>query len=134
MSGFANSTGLNSCSIVSGDASNCSCNLTVHPVTSSRISVWRSIFFIREPPPLQLSLKQSRPLLVNLSESPTGYCLASFKRECPIMTQSLLSAPTQRTATVVGGVWCARVCACVRACIHARVMCLQYTIIIFYPR
>ena len=49
------------------------------------------------------------------------------------MTQSLVGAPTQRTATVVGGVWCARVCACVRACIHACVMCLQYTIILFFP-
>ena len=30
--------GRNSCSIVSGDASNCSYRLTVHPVTSSRLS------------------------------------------------------------------------------------------------
>ena len=38
----------------------------------------------------------------------------------------------------VGGVGvcvreCERVCACVGACVRACVMCLQYTIMIFYP-
>ena len=28
---------------------------------------------------------------------------------------------------------CVRVCTCVHASLHACVMCLQYTIIIFYP-
>ena len=28
---------------------------------------------------------------------------------------------------------CARVCACVRPCMRTCVMCLQYTMIIFYP-
>ena len=54
------------------------------------------------------------------------------------MTESWLGAP--KTATVVGG---DGVCvfasvsvyarACMRACIRACVMCLQYTIMIFYP-
>ena len=55
---------------------------------------------------------------------------------------SWLGAPTHRTATVVGGWWvsaCARVGACVcvrtcmRACERARVMCLQYTKMLFDP-
>ena len=59
------------------------------------------------------------------------------------MTESWLGARTQRTAMVVGGGGdvrvreCERVCACVRAyvhtCMRACVMCLQYTIMIFYP-
>ena len=53
------------------------------------------------------------------------------------MPESWLGAPTQRTATVVGGGVrvreCERACACVRACMRACVMCLQYTIMIFYP-
>ena len=35
---FSQTTGRNSCSIVSGDISNCSYRLTVHPVTSSHLS------------------------------------------------------------------------------------------------
>ena len=48
-----------------------------------------------------------------------------------LTTESWLGAPIQRTASVVGERVreCERVCACVRAC----VMCLQYTIMIFYP-
>ena len=54
-----------------------------------------------------------------------------------LTTESWFGAPIQRTATVVGGGEgggervreCSLICACVRAC----VMCLQYTIMIFYP-
>ena len=53
-------------------------------------------------------------------------------------TESWLGAPIQRTATVVGGggvgvCVSASVSVRARACVHACVMCLQYTIMIFYP-
>ena len=51
-------------------------------------------------------------------------------------TESWLGAPIQRTVTVVGGGGVsvfASVSVCARACVHACVMCLHYTIMIFYP-
>ena len=40
--------GRNSCSIVSGDVSNCSYRLTVYPVTSSRLSSVKYFFYTRK--------------------------------------------------------------------------------------
>ena len=40
--------GRNSCSIVSGDVSNCSYRLTVHPLSRVRVSVWPSNFLYAE--------------------------------------------------------------------------------------
>ena len=48
-----------------------------------------------------------------------------------LTTESWLGAPIQRTASVVGGG--ERVRKCARACVRACVMCLRYTIMIFYP-
>ena len=65
---------------------------------------------------------------VYLNESPTGHCLASVGK----------GAPNHDGSNSDGRGWgcawgCARVCACVRPCMRACVMCLQYTVIIFYP-
>ena len=40
--------GRNSCSVVSGDVSNCSYRLTVHPVTSSNLSLALQLFYTRK--------------------------------------------------------------------------------------
>ena len=71
----------------------------------------------------------------------TGVYRAFNAGEKGALTSSWLGAPTHRTPTtrmamVVVGVCvcaCASVCARVRAFGRAGVMCLQYTIIIFYP-
>ena len=76
-------------------------------------------------------------LFISMDDRPAIVSPASIA-VCP-STESWFGAPIQRTAMVVGGGGgvrvreCERVCACVRACMRACVMCLQYTIIIFYP-
>ena len=95
-----------------------------HILSWVRVSVRPRINFIREKTP-NLSLIQSRPHVVYFNGSPTGHCLASVESGAP--NHDGLIGRTD-TATVVGGA-CSRVCVRVRAC----VMCLQYTIMIFYP-
>ena len=82
-----------------------------HILSRVHVSVQPRICFIRGKNP-NLSLIQSRPHVVYFNGSPTGHCLASVESGTD-------------TATV-GGV---RVRECERAC----TMCLQYTIMIFYP-
>ena len=65
-----------------------------------------------------------------------GAATAFNSGEKGALTLSWLGALTHRTATtrmamVVG--WCVRRCVCARVCVHACVMCLQNTIIIFCP-
>ena len=75
----------------------------------------------------------ARMLFISMDHRPAIVSPAS-KAVRPTMTESWLGAPKQRTATVVGGVsGCASVCTRERACMRACMMCLQYTIIIFYP-
>ena len=71
---------------------------------------------------------------VYINESPVGHCLASVGKGAP-SHDSVMVGRTE-TANSDGRVWgcaCARVCASVRPCMRAYVMCLQYTMIIFYP-
>ena len=87
--------GRNSCSLVSGNVSNCSHRLTV--LSRVRVSVRPSIFFICEK--LQKSLaNRVASASVYFNESPIGHCLASVGK---------------RTETVIsdGRVWG---CACAR--------------------
>ena len=56
-----------------------------------------------------------------------------------VLTLSSLGATEASNLNGDGGMYvCVRVCAddarvCVRECVHACLMCLQYTIIIFHP-
>ena len=67
-------------------------------------------------------------LFISMNHRPAIVSPAS-KAGRPTMTESLLGAPIQRTAKVVG--WgggvrvreCERVCVCVRACVRARCVC-----------
>ena len=120
--------GRNSCSIFSGDGSNCSYRLS-----RVRISVQPSIFFICE--------KHSKPR-GNRATSASVY----FNGKRPAIVTSGAArhswlAQTHRIAVrrrrcVCGCVYvCTRSRGCVRtrvrASVCARVMCLQYTIMIF---
>ena len=94
------------------------------------------MFYTRKNP--NLSLIQSRPHVVYFNGSPTGHCLASIESGAP--NHGVMVGRTD-TANSDGRGWgwgvgvreCERVCACVRACVRACVMCLQYSIMIFYP-
>ena len=79
---------------------------------------------------------------VYFNESPIGHCLASVGKGAPNHDGVMVGrTETANSEVVCGGVRvrvpsvreCARVCACVRPCMHACVMCLQYTMIILYP-
>ena len=61
--------GHNSCSIVSGDVSNCSYRLTVHPVTSSRLSSVQQFFYMRKP---SINYHESRPSRIWLLNGPAA--------------------------------------------------------------
>ena len=67
---------------------------------------------------------------VYFNESPIGHCLASVGKGAP-NHDGVMVALTETATVVCGGVR-ARVCSCIRPCIRACVMCLQYTMIIFY--
>ena len=87
--------------------------------------------FIREKTP-NLSLIQSRLHVVYFNGSPPGHCLASVESGAPNHDGLIGRTDTANSDGRGGGVRvreCERVCACVRA----YAMCLQYTIIIFYP-
>ena len=107
-----------------------------HTLSRVRISVRPRIGFIREKTP-NLSLIQSRPHVVYFNGSPTGHCLASVESGAP--NHGVMVGRTD-TANSNGRGWgwgcaCSRVWVCVRvrACMSACMMCLQYTIMIFYP-
>ena len=80
---------------------------------------------------------------VYFNESPIGHCLTSVGKGAPNHDGVMIGRT--ETANSDGRVWCVRVrvrvrvrectrvCACVRPCMRACVMCLQYTMIIFYP-
>ena len=71
-------------------------------------------------------------LFISMDHRPTIVSPAS--KAVRLTTESWLGAPIQRTATVVGGGGvCVFASVHVRACMRACVMCLQYTIMIFYP-
>ena len=97
-----------------GDVSSCSYRLTVHPVTSWRLSSATNFFIyaknfqnLREIAwPVRLFISMSRRSAIVSSAS---------ERVRPTMTESWLGAPKQRTATVVG----VRVRVRVRTFVHA---------------
>ena len=65
---------------------------------------------------------------------PTGHSLASVESGAPY--HDGLIGRIDTAMTWGGGVRvreCERVCACVRPCMRACAMCLQYAIMIFYP-
>ena len=71
------------------------------------------------------------PHVVYVNGSPTGHCLAGVESGAP-NHDGLIGRTDTANMGGGGGVRvreCERVCACVRAC----AMCLQYTIMIFYP-
>ena len=109
--------GRNYCSIVSGDVSNCSYRLTVHPL----VSVRPSIFFMRKT--LKTLGKPGRQCLFQWPA--TSYC---HQRSGP---SRLAGTDTSNSDTVT----CVhvRVGACARVCVHTCVMRLQYSIILFDP-
>ena len=105
---------------MSGDVSNCSYRLTVHPVTSLHVSSAK-IFVYAEKKPPKLSRIPSRPLVVYLNEAPTGHCLTSVEKG--VLTPTWLGALTHRTATVVGV--CVSASACMHMCVLVCVICLH---------
>ena len=92
-----------------------------HILSRVRVSVRHRICFIREKTQ-NLSLIQRRPHVVYFNGSPTCHCLASVESGAPNHRVMV-----GRTDTATGGG--VRVHVCARACM----MCLQYTIMIFYP-
>ena len=127
--------GRNSCSIVSGDVSNCSYRLTVHPVTSSHLS--STLFYMRKT--LKTSGKPGHQCQCLFQWPAISYC---HKRSGPSrLSNTDPSNSDTATAVCVWGGVCTRSRGCVRtrvrpfirACMRACVMCLQYTIIIFDP-
>ena len=91
------------------------------------------VLYAKETP--HLSLIQSRPHVVYFNGSPTGHCLASVE-SCAPNHDGQIGCTDTANSDGRGGVGvrvreCERVC--VRACMRACAMCLQYTIIIFYP-
>ena len=107
-----------------------------HILSRVRVSVRPRICFIREKTP-NLSLIQSRPHGFFFNGSPTGHCLASVESGAP-NHDGLIGRTNTANSDGRGWGW---VCACsrvwagvrVRACMRACAMCLQYTIMIFYP-
>ena len=63
---------------------------------------------------------------VYFNESPIGHCLASVGKGAPNHDGVMVGCT--ETANSDGRVW-----GCARAYVRACVMCLQYTMIIFYP-
>ena len=69
---------------------------------------------------------------VYCNESPIGHCLASVGKGSP-NHEGVMVGRTETANSDGRGCVCARVCASVRPCMRACVMCLHYTMIIFYP-
>ena len=67
------------------------------------------------------------------------HCLASVEKGASNDDGVMVGRTDTANRDIVGGGGgvrireCEHVCACVRACVRACVMCLQYTIMIFYP-
>ena len=122
--------GRNSCSIVSGDVSNCSYHLTVHTVTSSRHSL-----------NIQNLGEIGWPARVCLNDPATGY--ECQRRGAVTVGRNWIVLTCTDTHTHARARACIRLCMCAlahawacvhaRACVRACVMCLQHTIIIFDP-
>ena len=110
----------NSCSIVSGDVSNCSYRLKVHPVTSSHLSS-ASNFFIREKHPKSQGNRWPARMFIWMTLLPAMNASGAGRHGW---------APTN--STNLYGSDCS-VCVCSHMHVRACVMCLQYMITIFYP-
>ena len=90
--------------------------------------------FIREKTQTYRKFRVARMLFISMYHRP-GHCLASVERGAPNHDGVIVRRTD--TANSDGRGWgggvrvreCELVCGCVRAC----VMCLQYTIMIFYP-
>ena len=96
-----------------------------HILSRVRVSVKPRICFICGKKPIVNTV--ARMLFISMDHRPAIVSPAS-KAVGPTMTD-WLGAPIQRRSWVGMGCACSRVWACVHAC----AMCLQYTIIIFYP-
>ena len=111
---LSQTAGRNSCSIVSGNVSNCSHRLTVscHEFASQ----FGLAFY--------LYAKNFQNLWsVYFNESPIGHCLASVGKDAP-NNDGVMVGRTETATVVCGGVRvreCAR--AYVRACVHAWCVC-----------
>ena len=114
--------GRNSCSLISGDVSNCSYRPTVGPTSCHEFASQfdLAIFLYAKNSPNYREYGVARTLFISMNRRSAIVSPAS-KRDHPTMTESWLGAPTQRTATptVVGGCVRARVCVCARACVRA---------------
>ena len=125
--------GRNSCSIVSGNVSNCSYSLKAHPFTSSRLSSAYQCFYTREHPKYRGNRVASACGYLNCQRS----ALSQAERSVTVGRHRIAIA-CAADGDGDDGCVCARVraraCACVcaracmRACVCACVMCLQYTI------
>ena len=113
--------GRNSCSIVSGNVSNHSYRLTVHPVTSWRLSTDR--------PFMAGGTGEKRPHLRH-GWAHTAHVTA---RTWMVTAVGGWACERVRVCACVRMCVCACACVCVRAYMRACVMCLPYTIILFDP-
>ena len=104
-----------------------------HILSRVRVSVRPRIGFIREKNP-NLSLIQSRPHVVYFNGSPTGHCLASVESGAPNHDGLIGRTDTANSDGRVWGGVCVFASVRVYACMRACAICLQYTIMIFYPR
>ena len=86
------------------------------------------VSYAKNPKPI-VNTESPACCLLYFNGPPTCHCLASVESGAP--NHGVMVGRTD-TATVVGGV-CVFASVSVRACMRACVMCLQYTIIIFYP-
>ena len=114
--------GRNSCSIVSGDVSNCLYRLTVYPLTSSRFSSGLAFFYMRKT--LKTSGKPGRQCECLFQLPATSYCHQRSGPSRLTGTDPSNSDTATAVCVCVGG-GCAHVRAgeCVRpfvrACVHA---------------
>ena len=106
--------GRNSCSIVSGDVSNCSYRLEVHPLTSSRVSSAYHFFRCEKhskprgnrAASASVYFNGQRPAIVTSGAGRHGW-----------LAQTHRIAIRRRRCVCVRG--CTRSCGCVRACVRA---------------
>ena len=137
--------GRNSCSIVSGDVSNCSYRRTVHPLTSSRVSSAKHFFICENPSKprgnmaacASVYFKGQRPAIVTSGAGRHGWLASNSDTATAVCSLCVWGCAGVRAAACVRAGACARVCvrpfvlACVRPFVCACVRCLPYTIILF---
>ena len=115
--------GRNSCSIVSGDVSNWSYCLTVHFVTSSRLSSAKQLFYMRKTS--KTSGEIGSPACLFIWMASDWHCLASVEKEAPNHDGVMVGRTENSEQRVVVG--CVRVRECervwVRACMRAWCVC-----------